>query len=105
MTSLDTLVFFVPVPDTEAVLEALFATGAGRFGGYDRCAYMTPGRGQFRPLAGANPTIGEVGQMEYVDENRVEVTYPREMRARVIEALLAAHPYEVPAYHVIENAA
>ena len=29
--------------------------------------------GQFKPIAGANPTIGSVGALEHVEENRVEV--------------------------------
>lgn len=103
MSALDVLVFYVPVADTEATLEALFAAGAGHVGDYDRCAFVMAGRGQFRPLAGANPAIGDVGQMEYVDENRVEVTYPRQLRRTVVDTLRAAHPYEEPAFHVIEN--
>ncbi|GAB3814837.1 hypothetical protein GCM10028820_11470 [Tessaracoccus terricola] len=103
MTGLDVLVFYVPVPDTDAVLAALFEAGAGRVGDYDSCAFVAPGRGQFRPLAGADPTIGDVGELTHVAENRVELTFPREIRAHVVAALRAAHPYEEPAFHVLEN--
>lgn len=105
MAALDVLVFTVPTGDTERTLAALFAVGAGHIGNYDSCAFVSPGRGQFRPLEGADPTIGQVGALEYVDENRVEVTFPRSLRGVVVAALVEAHPYEVPAYHVIENAA
>lgn len=105
MAELDVLVFYVPTADTEAVLSALFASGAGRIGDYDQCAFVLAGRGQFRPLAGSNPTIGEVGALEYVAENRVELTFPRELRRAVIAALREAHPYEEPAFHVLENVA
>ena len=40
-----------------------------------------------------------------VAENRVEVTFPRSLRATVVTALRRAHPYEEPAFHVVENAA
>lgn len=103
MTGLDVLVFYVPVPDTDAVLAALFEAGAGRVGDYDSCAFVAPGRGQFRPLAGAEPTIGDLGELTHVAENRVELTFPREIRAHVVAALRAAHPYEEPAFHVLEN--
>ncbi|MGD8214009.1 hypothetical protein [Aestuariimicrobium sp. Y1814] len=102
---LDVLVFYVPVADTNAVLEALFAVGAGRIGDYDRCAWFTAGTGQFRPLAGANPTIGGVGELEQVNENRVELTFPRRLRSTVVETLKQAHPYEEPAFHVLANVA
>lgn len=105
MTTLDVLVFYVPVPDTDAVLTALFAAGAGRIGDYDSCAFIAPGTGQFRPLAGADPTIGAVGELEKVPENRVELTFPRSIRQQVVAALRNAHPYEEPAFHVLENAA
>lgn len=103
--ALDVLVFYVPLADTEAVLQALFDAGAGRLGDYSDCAFVTEGEGRFRPLDGASPTVGEVGRAERVRENRVELTFPREIRGTVIDRLLAAHPYEEPAFHVIENAA
>ncbi len=102
---LDVLVFYVPVADTDAVLARVFEAGGGRIGDYDQCAFVLEGRGQFRPLAGANPTIGDVGQVELVRENRVELTFPRELRGAVLAALVRAHPYEEPAFHVLENVA
>lgn len=100
---LDVLVFYVPVADTDRVLAALFAVGAGAIGEYDSCAFISTGTGQFRPLAGARPAIGEVGEVTHVQENRVELTFPRRLRRTVIEALRSAHPYEEPAFHVLTN--
>lgn len=103
MLNLDILVFYVPVQDTDAVLEELFAVGAGRIGDYDKGAFVITGTGQFRPLAGATPAIGEVGKVERVPENRVELVFPRGLRDSVVATLLQAHPYEEPAFHVLEN--
>ncbi len=103
VSALDVLVFYVPVDDTDTVLDAVFKVGAGQVGDYDRCAFVMAGRGQFRPLVGADPTIGEVGKLEFVKENRVEVTFKRHLRSTVVAALRAAHPYEEPAFHVLEN--
>lgn len=101
---LDVLVCYVPVADTEAVLAALFGAGAGRIGAYAECAWVVTGTGQFRPLPGADPTLGTVGEVEHVPENRVEVVLPRGLRAEVVAALRRAHPYEEPAFHLIEVA-
>lgn len=101
---LDKLSVFVPAGDADALRAALGDAGAGHLGDYDRCSFSTPGEGRFRPLAGANPTIGAVGDLEVVEEVRVEVVVPRDRRARVVQALLAAHPYEEPAYDVVELA-
>lgn len=101
---LDVLVFYVPASDADEVLAALFAAGAGRIGDYDSCAFRLRGTGQFRPLDGANPTIGAVGDLETVDEERCELVFPRPIRTQVVDALRRAHPYEEPAFHVIATA-
>jgi dinuclear metal center YbgI/SA1388 family protein len=102
---LDKIVTFVPVgPAITAVHEALAAAGAGAIGDYSHCSFATAGTGQFRPLAGANPTIGQVGRLERVAETRLEMVLPRGRRAGVVAALRAAHPYEEPAFDVVELA-
>ena len=60
--------------------DALFAAGAGRIGDYERCSWYTAGTGTFRPLPGAQPTVGEVGAEERVDELRLETVFPERAR-------------------------
>jgi putative NIF3 family GTP cyclohydrolase 1 type 2 len=55
-------------------------------------------------LPGAHPTIGEVGKLERVAETKLEMVLPRGKRAAVVAALRAAHPYEEPAFDVLELA-
>ena len=102
---LDKVVTFVPTADAERVLDALAAAGAGAIGDYDRCAFTVTGEGTFRPLAGASPTIGSVGAIERVPEVRLEMVLPRGRRSAVLAALREAHPYEEPAFDVLELAA
>ena len=94
------LVVFVPPDALDAVREALFSAGAGRIGEYERCSWYTEGTGTFRPLDGAEPTVGEVGREERVAELRLETVFPEEAENAVIEALRGAHPYEEPAFDV-----
>ncbi|MGC4111536.1 MAG: Nif3-like dinuclear metal center hexameric protein [Nocardioides sp.] len=101
---LDKLVVFAPVGDAEPVRAALHSAGAGVIGDYDHASYTVPGEGRFRPLPGANPTVGNVGVEELTDELRIEVVMPRAIRTRVIRAMLAAHSYEEVAYDVVELA-
>jgi len=101
---LDKLITFVPSNHAEAVLDALAAAGAGHVGDYDRCAFVTAGQGTFRPGDGARPAIGTVGEIEVVEESRLEMVLPRSRRVRVVEALRRAHPYEEPAFDVLELA-
>jgi len=97
---LDRYTVLVPRPDTDALIDAMAAAGAGRVGDYDRAAFTAPGTGTFRPLAGANPTIGSIGRIEQVEESMLQMVAPRRLRSRVVEALRAAHPYEEPAFDV-----
>ncbi|WP_163649175.1 NGG1p interacting factor NIF3 [Modicisalibacter sp. 'Wilcox'] len=94
------LAFFVPVEDAEPVKEAVFATGAGRIGDYEACCFQTRGSGQFRPLAGADPHIGRVGELEHVEELKVELVCEDGRIRDAVAALKTAHPYEEPAYEV-----
>ena len=98
---LDKWVIFVPVDNADAVREAIFAAGAGQIGDYSHCCWSVTGTGQFLPHDGANPTIGSVGAVERVAEDRVEAVAPTRARRRVLAAMRAAHPYEEPAFDVI----
>lgn len=99
------LIFFVPLSHSEVVKEAIFATGAGQLGNYAKCAFETRGAGQFLPLAGANPTLGEVNQLEKVAELKVELLCSADVISAAVQALKTSHPYEEVAYEVykLEN--
>lgn len=101
---LDKIVTFVPAEQATGLVDALAAAGAGRIGDYERCAWSTQGTGTFTPLPGAHPAIGAVGTASVLSETRVEMVLPRSRRADVLAALRAAHPYEVPAFDVLEQA-
>lgn len=97
---LDKWVVFVPTDHAAALRDSLFAAGAGQIGDYSCCSWSVSGTGQFLPHEGATPTIGAVGTVEQVAEDRVEVIAPARLRARVLAALRAGHPYEEPAFDV-----
>lgn len=92
------IAFFVPKDQKESVKNALFAIGVGRYENYDSCCWEVLGRGQFRPLEGSNPFIGNRDEIEYVEEYRVEMICSDEMIREALEVLVDAHPYEEPAY-------
>lgn len=94
------LAFFVPPSHVEQVKNALFAAGAGRVGAYDCCSWQVLGQGQFRPLDGSQPFIGQAGEVEQVQEWKVELVVSDELIGQAVAALQASHPYEVPAYDV-----
>ncbi|CAL6081694.1 Conserved_hypothetical protein [Hexamita inflata] len=89
---------FVPATHKEELKSAIFAAGGGKLGAYDSCCFETRGTGQFRPLSSANPFIGEVNKIEFVDEVKIEMVVLKEYLKDVIEAMKKTHPYEEPAY-------
>ncbi|MFZ5651924.1 MAG: Nif3-like dinuclear metal center hexameric protein [Bacillota bacterium] len=92
------LAVFVPVDDCDRVREAIAGAGAGWIGNYSDCTFMVRGTGTFRPREGTNPYIGSTGQLEKVDEIKLETIVPARLAGRVIKAMLEAHPYEEVAY-------
>jgi hypothetical protein len=94
------LSFFVPDSHVDRVKSAVFAAGGGRIGDYDQCAWQVKGLGQFRPLNGSQPFIGQTGQVEQVEEWKVELVVANELIRLVVAALKQSHPYETPAYEV-----
>ncbi|MCG8413760.1 MAG: NGG1p interacting factor NIF3 [Pseudomonadales bacterium] len=95
--------FYVPETHLEEVKHAMFAAGAGRVGDYDCCAWQTLGQGQYRPLAGSQPYLGEQDKVETVAEYKVEMVCLRTLADAVVEAMKTAHPYEEVAYSVIRT--
>jgi len=92
------LVVFVPREFREKVHLAMADAGAGALGRYDRCAFVTPGEGMFRPLAGSSPAIGRKGKTEKVEEDRLEMLVEEQAVPGVMGAMKKAHPYEEVAY-------
>lgn len=95
------LIFYVPSENSEKVKSEIFETGAGSIGNYSHCSWETNGIGQFLPLEGANPTLGAIGEIEKVEELRVEILCQKENIALAVEALKNSHPYEEPAFEII----
>jgi len=92
--------YFVPESHLEQTKQALFAAGAGRIGDYDSCAWQCRGQGQFRPLEGSDPYLGSQGEVEIVDEFKVELVCEDNLIQAALKALRQAHPYEEPAYEI-----
>jgi hypothetical protein len=96
------LCVYIPESHLEKVKSALFKAGAGKIGNYDCCCWQVLGQGQFRPLSGSNPAIGQQGSLEAVKEYRVEMVCDDAVIEQVLKNLKRSHPYEEPAFDVIK---
>jgi len=92
---------YVPQESCKGVEEAIYAQGAGHIGRYSGCGYKASGKGTFTPLEGSNPTLGQIGISEEVDEVKLETIVMKKDLNRVLKAMIAAHPYEEVAYDLI----
>ncbi|HEV8605808.1 MAG TPA: Nif3-like dinuclear metal center hexameric protein [Tepidisphaeraceae bacterium] len=99
------LVVFTPRDAADKVADALFAAGAGRIGNYSSCSFRSPGTGTFFGEEGTNPAVGQPGQLEHADEVRIETILPIKNLQPVIAALKKHHPYEEPAFDLVQLAA
>ncbi len=99
------LVVFVPTEQAPAVREAMFEAGAGHIGAYDSCSFNLEGKGTFRGEEGSDPFVGSPGSLHTEAETRIETIVPAHLLNRVVQAMVAAHPYEEVAYDIypLEN--
>ncbi|MEI2739892.1 MAG: Nif3-like dinuclear metal center hexameric protein [Chitinophagaceae bacterium] len=100
--TLKKLFTFAPVDKAEQVRNAIFMAGGGHIGNYSECSFNAEGTGTFRGGEGANPYVGEVGQLHHEKEVKIEVIIPAYLENRVVAAMKAAHPYEEVAYDVVQ---
>ena len=96
------LIYYVPESHLESTKLAIFEAGAGGIGNYEHCAWQVLGTGQFKPVKGAKPFIGELDTLEQIPEWRVETIVSEDKAKQVAKALKVSHPYEEPAYEYIQ---
>lgn len=98
------LVVFVPRDAVDKVADAVFDAGAGWIGNYSQCSFRSDGTGTFLGQEGTNPTVGEPGKLERAPETRIETIVPSANLTAVVQALKESHPYEEPAFDLIQLA-
>ena len=96
------LAVYVPDSDLTKVSDALFGAGAGTIGKYEQCSFRLAGKGTFFGTADTNPTVGQKGRREEVDEWRLEVVLPEAKVAGAVRAMRQAHSYEEPAFDIYQ---
>ena len=96
------LITYVPVDHVEKVRESLFDSGAGKIGDYDECSFSSMGEGTFRAGDDTNAFIGEKGKRHLETEQKLEVVYSIDKQRAILSSLSNSHPYEVPAYDILE---
>ncbi|NOH01355.1 MAG: cytochrome C biogenesis protein [Chloroflexi bacterium] len=95
------LEIFIPQGYVDQVREALAKVGVGMIGNYDHCFAVSEVQGSFRPLEGAKPFDGKVGEITYSVEYKLEVNCRRGSVEEAVAAVRRSHPYEEPLINII----
>lgn len=95
------LVVYVPHQHAKHVLDTLFQHGAGHIGNYSECSFSLSGTGTFKAGENSNPFVGKIDERHDEPEERLEVIFPSHLTKKLVSALIAAHPYEEPAYDIL----
>lgn len=96
------IITFVPSDKVDQLRNALGTAGAGGLGNYRLCSFSVEGEGTFLPMEGADPAVGQVGRLERVRERRLEMVCAKRSLPIVVETLKQFHPYEEPAFDIVE---
>lgn len=99
------IVTFVPGKDAQRVRQAIGDAGAGVLGNYTHASFSSKGTGRFIPREGAHPAIGQIGKLEEIEEERIEVICSKDKVKEVVAAIKKVHPYEeipLEVYQLVE---
>jgi len=96
------LVIYIPEENIEKVKSAVFSASGGEMGNYSHCSWQVRGQGQFKPGIGSSPFLGDVSKLEKTSEYRLELVCKDANIKNVVKAMIEAHPYETPAYHIVK---
>ena len=96
------IVTFVPIKDAKKVRDAMGDAGAGVLGEYHHASFSTKGVGRFTPSQEAHPTIGQVGELTEVEEEKIEVICQKDKVKEVVAVIKANHPYEEVALEIYQ---
>lgn len=95
-------VVYVPESHAQIIKEVLGDMGAGSIGNYSHCTFSTKGIGTFLPKQDANPFIGTIGEIEKVNELKIETIVKEENLFKTVNEVIKNHPYEEVAYDIYE---
>ena len=84
------------------IRDALYKLGLGKVGNYEDCMSWYEINSSWKPIVGANPYLGNVGEIEFAPEYKLEFRCEGNMIENAVKAIKDNHPYEEVCINVIE---
>ncbi|MDK2801999.1 MAG: Nif3-like dinuclear metal center hexameric protein [Oscillospiraceae bacterium] len=94
---------YTPKSHLDQIFEAMSQEGAGKLFNYSHTSFSSEGICTFKPVKNTDTFIGESQKLQISNEIKIETIVKEKNLDNVISAMLKIHPYETPAYDVIEN--
>jgi len=94
------IVVTIPPEHAEKLRQAIGKAGGGMIGEYSFCSFTMKGTGRFKPGKKAHPFVGEVGVLDKVEEERIEITCEKRIAHNIVKTIREHHPYEEPAIDI-----
>lgn len=92
---------YVPKDKINTVRDALFQAGAGSIGNYTNCSFNVEGTGTFNGNENSNPTIGNKGITQEINEVKLSVIFAKHLEKNILKTLFKTHSYEEVAYEIL----
>ena len=90
--------FFVYCPDDKKVIDDIILAasnlGAGVYGNYSQCAFITHGEGTWKSEYGAHPVEGKVGEVTRTSVAKIAMSCDRYKAKEIEQAIQKIHPWE-----------
>ncbi len=94
---------YTPKSHLDQIFEAMVKEGAGKFANYSHTSFSSEGISTFKPSKNTVPFIGDGEKLQINNEIKIETIVEEKKLDNIISAMLKIHPYETPAYDIIEN--
>ena len=93
---------YLPLDALDNIREALYKLGLGKVGNYEDCISWYQINSSWKPIDGANPYLGNVGEIKFAHEYKLEFRCDKDMIESAVKAIKDNHPYEEVYINVIE---
>ncbi len=92
---------YAPEKHCREIMRAAAEAGAGRIGKYECCFSISLVTALWKPIEGAKPFSGIVGELSEASEVKIETRCTADYLNAVLKGVRAVHPYEEPLINVI----
>ncbi len=93
---------YIPKEALEGIKNALYQLRVGKVGNYINCMNWHEVNSSWEALDEANPYKGNIGEIEFATEYKLEFRCEEELLPKAIDTIKAHHPYEEVGINIVK---